>query len=102
MAKLKMLGDRVLIERDENQVYSSNPDVLRAAKSGLLVLPQDNSLEKIADTGIVRGKGPKCSEEFKVGDRIRFAQFAGINIASDDKRYTILRELDLHYVEYPE
>lgn len=91
MAKLKPLGDKILIEK--------SPEETRT-KSGI-VLP-DNAKEKpqtgkviAVGTGKVLENGTKVAPEVKAGDVVYYSKYSGSEVKLDDKEYIILSESDI-------
>lgn len=72
---LRVLNDYVLIEPEENHYVSDNPEVVRIAKEGTILLPENNSIEKRACTGTVVSCGSKCHYPFKPGQKVYFKQW---------------------------
>lgn len=90
-AKLKPLGDKVIIEKAEEVAQT---------KSGI-ILP-DNAKEKPQTGKVVAvgaGKtlenGTKVSAEVKVGDMVYYSKYAGTEVKLDNKEYMILAESDI-------
>ncbi|MFI0435687.1 MAG: co-chaperone GroES [Parachlamydiaceae bacterium] len=90
MAKIKPLGNRVLVQRSKAQT----------SKGGIL-LP-DSAQERPRE-GTVLAAGPgKTNEQgqlepisVKIGDRILFGSYAGTEVKQDDEEYLILSEDDI-------
>lgn len=90
MAKIKPLGNRVLVQRSKAQT----------SKGGIL-LP-DSAQERPRE-GIVLAAGPGKSNEngqlepisVKIGDRILFSSYSGTEVKQDDEEYLILSEDDI-------
>lgn len=90
MAKIKPLGNRVLVQRSKAQT----------SKGGIL-LP-DSAQERPRE-GTVLAAGPgKCNENgqlepisVKIGDRILFSSYSGTEVKQDDEEYLILSEDDI-------
>ena len=91
MAKVKPLGDRVLIQpEDQEQTTASG-----------LVLP-DTAKEKpqegiviAAGAGRVTEDGKTVALEIKEGDKVLYAKYAGTEIRLDDEDYLIVSERDV-------
>jgi len=88
---LKPLGDRVVVERIEEE----------AKTRGGIVLP-DTAKEKpqkgkviAVGSGRVLDNGTKVSLEVKAGDVVVFAKYGGTEIEIEGKEYIILSERDL-------
>lgn len=90
--KIKPLGSRVLVKRADRQVQ----------KGGIL-LP-DTAQEK-PKQGIIMAVGPgkiddegrKTALELKVGDKVLFSSYAGLEVKSEDteNEYLIMSEEDI-------
>lgn len=91
MATIKPLGDRVVIERLEEETITR----------GGIVLP-DSAKEKpqkgkviAVGTGKLLDNGTKVALEVKEGDIVIFAKYGGTEIEIEGKEYIILSERDL-------
>jgi chaperonin GroES len=91
MAKVKPLGDRVLVKRIEAEEKTT----------GGIVLP-DTAKEKPKEGKIVavgEGKtlesGKRSELQVKVGDRVLFSSYAGTEVKIDGDDYLIMREEDI-------
>lgn len=88
---LKPLGNRVIIERKEQE---------QTTKSGIVLT--DSAKEK-SNEGIVKavGKGrllddgSRVAPEVKEGDTIVFQQYAGTEVKRGDETYIVLNEDDI-------
>lgn len=90
MAKIKPLGNRVLIQRSE----------AKQTKGGIL-LP-DTAQEKPREGEVIAtGPGKQNSDgtiksmEITVGDRVLFSSYAGTEITEDEQQYLIMSEDDI-------
>ncbi|SDC12780.1 chaperonin GroES [Pelagirhabdus alkalitolerans] len=88
---LKPLGDRVIIERIEEE---------ETTKSGI-VLP-DSAKEKpqqgkvvAVGSGRVADNGAKITPEVSEGNKVVFAKYAGTELKHEGNEYLILREDDI-------
>lgn len=88
---LKPLGNRVIIERKEQE---------QTTKSGIVLT--DSAKEKSNEgivvavgTGRVLDNGEKVVPEVKEGDRVVFQEYAGSEVKRGDKTYLILNVEDL-------
>lgn len=88
---LKPLGNRVIIERKEQE---------QTTKSGIVLT--DSAKEKsnegivvAAGTGRVLDNGEKVAPEVKEGDRVVFQEYAGSEVKRGDETYLILNVEDL-------
>ena len=83
---LKPLGNRVIIERKEQE---------QTTKSGIVLT--DSAKEKSNEgivvavgTGRVLDNGEKVAPEVKEGDRVVFQEYAGSEVKRGDEKYLIL------------
>ena len=86
----KPLFDRVVIEPFENESVS---------KSGI-VLPNTSQerpeIGKVVAVGDGENfDGVKTEIKVKIGDKILFEKYAGIEIKIDEKKYIVLRQIDI-------
>ncbi|MCH4451222.1 co-chaperone GroES [Staphylococcus haemolyticus] len=88
---LKPLGNRVIIERKEQE---------QTTKSGIVLT--DSAKEKSNEgivvavgTGRVLDNGEKVAPEVKEGDRVIFQEYAGSEVKRGDETYLILNVEDL-------
>jgi len=90
-AKIRPLGDRVLVEpAEENE-----------QKKGGIIIP-DSAKEKPTEsivvalgTGKVNDNGEKVAFEVKKGDRVLVSKYGGTEIKLDGKEYKILNSDDI-------
>ena len=89
--KVKLLGDRVLVEAVEEQ----------EVKQGGIIIP-DSAKEKPSEAKVVAlgtGKsdedGKKVAFEVKVGDVVLVSKYGGTEIKVDGKEYKILNADDI-------
>lgn len=89
--KFKPLGDRVLIEREEE---------LSKTASGIII--PDTAKEKpVRGKVIAVGDGARDKDgnfiamTVKVGDTVVFGKWGGSDVKVDDKEYVVLRENDI-------
>ncbi|MGC9673288.1 co-chaperone GroES [Staphylococcus haemolyticus] len=88
---LKPLGNRVIIERKEQE---------QTTKSGIVLTEsaKEKSNEGIVvavGTGRVLDNGEKVAPEVKEGDRVVFQEYAGSEVKRGDETYLILNVEDL-------
>lgn len=90
MAKIRPLGERVLVE----------PVEAKEQKKGGIIIP-DSAKEKPME-GLVIAIGKKCDDDgkeipfdVKVGDRVLMPKYGGTEVKIDDKEYQLVREDDL-------
>ncbi len=89
--KIKPLGDRVVIERIEQE----------EVKKGGIIIP-DTAKEKpqqgkvvAVGTGKVDDKGNRKPIDVKVGDKVLFGKYAGTEVEVDGKEYLIMSQDDI-------
>lgn len=89
--KIRPLHDRVLIERIEAE----------SKTAGGIIIP-DNAKEKPSEGRIVAvGKGARDEDgevialDVKVGDKVLFAKWGGVEVKIDGKELIILKESDI-------
>lgn len=98
---LRVLNDYVLVEPEENHYVSDNPEVVRIAQEGVIVLPENNSVVHRANAGKVVSCGPHCHYKFKYGQKVYFKQW---DIESfyhmlDGKKLRFFSEHEINAVE---
>lgn len=91
MAKIRPLGDRVLVKREEETEQ----------KVGGIIIP-DTAKEKPqrgevieAGNGELNEKGERTPLEVKKGDKVLFSKYAGNEIKLDGEEYLIIRESEI-------
>ena len=94
---LRPLNNSIFVELDENDYVDSNPDVVRIAKEGKIILPESNSLEKMANTGKIISWGEECKYKgfFMVGKRVLIKRYGGSNFYHEGKKLRVLLEDEL-------
>jgi len=92
MAKIRPLGDRVLIKREEEADEKS---------AGGIIIP-DTAKEKpqrgkiiAVGNGALNEKGERIPMEVKVGDAVLFSKYAGNEIKIDSDELLIVRESEI-------
>ncbi len=88
---LKPLGDRVIIEREEEEEKNVGGIVLadNAKKK-----PQTGTIVAVGD-GRVLDNGQTVAPLVKKGDKVMFDKYAGTEVEDDDKSYLVLHEKDI-------
>ena len=91
MAKIKPIGDKVLVKRLEAE----------AKTAGGIVLP-DSAKEKPKEGKVVavgEGKqlesGDRAEFQVKAGDRVLFTSYAGTDVKVDGEEYLLMSEDDI-------
>ena len=92
------INDIVIVALDEEEPLDNNPEIQRIVKEGKILLPDKKSIMKITNTGTVIVKSKKCSDQFKVGDKIMFQRFGGDNFYENGRKLRLLRELEINAV----
>jgi len=89
--KIKPLGDRILVQRVEEE----------EVKKGGIIIP-DTAKEKpqqgkviAVGTGKISEDGKRMPLEVKEGDKILFGKYAGTEVKIGDEEYLIMREDDV-------
>ena len=91
MAKLKPLGDRMVVEPIEQEETTSGGILLpETAKEK----PQEGKVIAVGP-GRVDDSGNRVKMEVKKGDRVLYAKYAGTEIKLEDKKVLILKESDI-------
>ena len=92
MAKLKPLGDRLVVEPIEQEETTASGILLpETAKEK----PQEGKVIA-AGPGRLDDKGNRVAMEVKEGDRILYAKYAGTEIkVEDNKKVLIIKESDV-------
>jgi len=89
--KLDPLGDRVVIKPLPREEVTKSGIVLPdTAKEK----PQEGEIVAVGP-GRVSEDGKRIAMEVKVGDKVIYAKYAGIEIKVDEVEYVILRESDV-------
>ena len=89
--KLEPLGDRVVIKPLPREEVTKSGIVLPdTAKEK----PQEGEIVAVGP-GRVSEDGKRIPMEVKVGDKVIYAKYAGIEIKVDEVEYVILRESDV-------
>ncbi len=90
--KLRPLGDRVLVQRNEEAEQKS---------AGGIIIP-DTAKEKpskgkviAAGPGNLKEDGTRTALDVKKGDEILFGKYSGTEVKIDDVEYLIMHESDI-------
>ncbi len=90
-AKLQPLADRVLVKPIEKEDKTKSgiylPDTAKEK-------PQEGKVMAVGP-GKVTDDGKRIPMELKVGDRVIYAKYGGMEIKVDDEELMILRESDI-------
>ena len=91
MAKIKPIGDRVLIKRLEAEEKTTGGIVLPdTAKEK----PKEGKVIALGD-GKVLESGERAKFQIKVGDRVIFASYSGTDVKVDGEEYILMSEEDI-------
>jgi chaperonin GroES len=92
MAKLKPLGDRLVVEPIEQEETTAGGILLpETAKEK----PQEGKVLAVGP-GKLDDSGKRVKMEVKEGDRVLYAKYAGTEVKlEDDKKVLILKESDI-------
>jgi len=91
MAKLRPLGDRMVVEPIEQDETTAGGILLpETAKEK----PQEGKVIAVGP-GRVDDSGNRVKMEVKEGDRVLYAKYAGTEIKLEDKKVLILKESDI-------
>src|SRR2546421_7713556 len=91
MAKLRPLGDRVVVKPEAKE---------EVTKTGIVIpdtakeKPQQGSVIAVG-SGRLLDNGDRAAMEVREGDHVYFAKYGGTEIIQDDEIYLVLRESDL-------
>ncbi len=96
---LRPLNDTLIIEPDPYEIVDDNPEVVSAVESGLIQLPDKNSLKKRSCYATVVSAGEGCEYKFRPGKRLLisrwFDQKANSYLTWEGQRMRFTKE---HYV----
>ena len=97
--KLRPLNKTLIIELEENINVTDSKVIHDALKGGLILLPENNSIEKISDHAKVIRAAGDCFYPYKKNQRICYDQFKDTPMwyEEDGKKYRIIKE---HYVRF--
>ena len=68
--RIKPLNNYIVLEMENDYVMDNNPEISRIVKEGKVLLPEKNTLEKVAAWGRVAVAGNGCIYPFKKLDRV--------------------------------
>jgi chaperonin GroES len=88
--KMKPLGDRIVVERLEEETRKGSIIIPDTAKEK----PQQGKVIAVGD-GRFDETGKRIPMDVKKGDTILFGKYSGNEIKIDDKEYLIMREDDV-------
>jgi chaperonin GroES len=91
MAKIRPLGDRVVVKPDSKE---------EKTRSGIIIpdtakeKPQEGIVTAVGN-GRLLDSGVRSVMELREGDHVLFAKYGGTEIILDDDTYLVLRESDI-------
>jgi len=88
MAKIRPFGNRIVVKRQE-----------MAEKVGSFYVPDTVKDKEKPRTGTVIAVSEESSCGFKVGDRVIFGKYAGVEVEQDGEPVIILKLEDVHGFE---
>lgn len=88
--RIKPLGDRIVIRREEIKTTKGGIILPEAAQEK----PREGEVVAVG-AGKVDGKGKAHPMNLKVGDKILFSSYSGIEYKTNDEEYLILSEEDV-------
>ena len=99
--QIRVLNDRVLILPEEAEYQNLTDEVCSALKSGKLVLPEvyEGFAKKTPEWGVIVTSGDKCEYDWENGRRVHFARLASVRVEYQGKKYCLVREYDIDFVE---
>jgi hypothetical protein len=97
--KLRPLNKTLIIECEPMTYSVDSPKIAEALKSGLIQLPEHNTIEKISDHAKVIRAADDCFYPYKKKQRICYDQFKDTPVwyEEDGKKYRIIKE---HYIRF--
>ena len=98
--KLRPLNKTLIIELEENINQVDSKVIADALKSGLIVLPEYNTIEKISDHAKVIRAANDCFYPYKKNQRICYKNLDTTPVwyEEEGKKYRIIKEWDVNWV----
>ena len=99
MKMIQPVWGRVLVQPDE--IHETDPTLKKAKDAGIYIPEDDLKKEQVKQIeGTLVAIGGSAFEKWqgdipKVGDRIIYDLYAGMNVTLDDKRYQIIHDTDV-------
>lgn len=97
---LRPMNKTIIIEVEKDMVdVVDSPTISKALQSGLIVLPDKNTIEKVSDHARVIRAANDCHYPYLKNQRICYDQFADTPVWYEEngKKYRIIKE---HYVRW--
>jgi len=94
--KIKPLNDSILLRPDKDEVVGFSPEVTKAINEKKLIIPDivRGFISKNAMRGTVIAWGKDCQYEYKEGERIIFARFAGAKVKDKEETLLMIKEYE--------
>ena len=94
---LRPLNDNLIVLRDADEYVSDYPEVRKALKDGIIVLPDsfEGFFKKAPMSGIVFSWGNRCKYSYEPGDRVFFGRFSGVKLNWEECEYYFINEKDI-------
>lgn len=97
--KLRPMNKTLIIECEEMINEVDSPVISDALKSGLIILPDKNTIQKVSDHAKVIRAANDCYYSYKKNQRICYDQFKDTPVwyTEGKKKYRIIKE---HYIHF--
>lgn len=92
--QLQPLADRVVVKVIEADERTKGGIILPDTAKDK---PQEGEVLAVG-RGRVLDSGSRVAPEVKVGDRVIFSKYGGVEVKVDDEEYLVVRESDLHAI----
>ena len=90
--KVRPLGDKVLVKRDEaKQVTDSGIVLPESAKD----TPKTGTIQAIGEGKLNEKTGDRCPLTVKKGDRVLFSSYAGTEVKLDETEMLLMNESEI-------
>lgn len=101
--KLRPLNKTLIIECEDMINEVDSPKIAEALKSGLIVLPEHNTIRKVSDHARVVRASNDCVYPYTKNQRICYNQFADTPVWYEEggKKYRIIKEWYVRWVYEP-
>lgn len=98
--KLRPMNKTLIIECEDMINSVDSKVVADALKSGLILLPEKNTIRKLSDHARVVRASNDCVYPYLKGQRICYDQFKDTPVwyEEEEKRYRLIKEWYIHWV----
>ena len=98
--KLRPLNRTLIIELEENMNQVDSKVIANALKSKLIILPENNTIEKISDHARVIRTADDCQYPYLKNQRICYKHLDTTLVWYEEngKRYRIIKEWDVNFI----